>query len=173
MPRLGRLEEFDRRVVERANGACSAGWVRGLFRAASRLGDGVLWYALMIVLLLTHGAAALGPVLHMGATALAGTLLYKWLKARTSRPRPYRVHARIHAALPPLDEFSFPSGHTLHAVSFTLVASAYYPLLALPLALFTLLVAASRLVLGLHYPSDVLAGALLGAGIALVSFALV
>lgn len=173
MAPLARLEELDRRMVERANSASSIGWARGLFRAASRLGDGVFWYALMLLLLLAHGDAAVGPVLHMSATALAGTVVYKLLKAGTSRLRPYQAHARIHAAAPPLDEFSFPSGHTLHAVSFTLVASVYYPMLALPLATFTLLVAASRPVLGLHYPSDVLAGALIGAGIALASFALV
>jgi undecaprenyl-diphosphatase len=55
-------------------------------------------------------------------------------------------------------------------VAFTLVASSYYPTLAVFLVPFTLLVAASRLVLGLHYPSDVLAGAALGALIVLASF---
>ena len=68
---------------------------------------------------------------------------------------------------PPLDEFSFPSGHTLQAVGFTVVALAWYPLLAPLLLGFTALVAASRVVLGLHYPSDVLAaigiGSTLGA----------
>ncbi|HEV7631790.1 MAG TPA: phosphatase PAP2 family protein, partial [Steroidobacteraceae bacterium] len=66
----------------------------------------------------------------------------------------------------PLDRFSFPSGHTLHAVSFTLIASMAFPLLALLLVPLALLIALSRVVLGLHYPSDVLAGALLGAGVA-------
>ncbi|HYR36596.1 MAG TPA: phosphatase PAP2 family protein, partial [Burkholderiales bacterium] len=72
----------------------------------------------------------------------------------------------------PLDAFSFPSGHTLHAVAFTLVALNYYPALAPTLVAFTLLTAGSRVVLGLHYPSDVLAGAALGAGIAAASFCL-
>lgn len=61
-----------------------------------------------------------------------------------------------------LDRFSFPSGHTLHAVAFSCVALAYYPALAPLLLPFTGLVAMSRPVLGLHYPSDVLAGALIG-----------
>ena len=63
----------------------------------------------------------------------------------------------------PLDPFSFPSGHTLHAVAFTVVAATHYPPLAALLVPFTLLIAASRVVLGLHYPSDVLVGAVLGA----------
>lgn len=62
-----------------------------------------------------------------------------------------------------LDEFSFPSGHTLHAVAFSVIAIAWFPALTLPLLLFAMLVAMSRVVLGLHYPSDVLAGIALGA----------
>ncbi|HET7766673.1 MAG TPA: phosphatase PAP2 family protein, partial [Burkholderiales bacterium] len=65
----------------------------------------------------------------------------------------------------------FPSGHTLHAVAFSMVAISFYPALAWLLVPFTLLVASSRVVLGLHYPSDVLAGAALGAIIALASLA--
>lgn len=75
--------------------------------------------------------------------------------------------------MPPLDRYSFPSGHTLHAVCFTGIACAYQPLFAWVLVPFALLVALSRLVLGLHYPSDVLAGALIGGGLALSSLALV
>jgi undecaprenyl-diphosphatase len=62
----------------------------------------------------------------------------------------------------PLDHYSFPSGHTLHAVSFTVVALHYYPQLAWVLVPFTLLVAGSRVFLGLHYPSDVAAAAAIG-----------
>jgi undecaprenyl-diphosphatase len=72
----------------------------------------------------------------------------------------------------PLDAFSFPSGHTLHAVAFTLVALGYWPWLASLLVPFTLLTATSRVALGLHYPSDVIAGAALGAAIGASSLAL-
>jgi undecaprenyl-diphosphatase len=72
----------------------------------------------------------------------------------------------IRAGTPPLDRYSFPSGHTLHAVSFTAIATAHFPELGWVLVPFTVLVAASRVVLGLHYPSDVLAGAAIGAALA-------
>ena len=75
----------------------------------------------------------------------------------TRRPRPFAADLRIRAWVAPLDEYSFPSGHTLHAVSFSVVALAYYPWLAPLLLPFTAGVALSRVVLGLHYPSDVLA----------------
>lgn len=137
-----------------------------LFAVVSRLGDGVFWYGLMIALLLTRGAAAapaVGRMLLVGAICLA---LYKWLKAKTTRPRPCAQYAHIQPRVAPLDEYSFPSGHTLHAVSFTILATYECPPLVWLLLPFALLVALSRVILGLHYPSDVLAGALLGASLA-------
>ena len=88
------------------------------------------------------------------------------LKSSTTRERPYRTLRDVRAAIDPLDAFSFPSGHTLHAVAFTVVAVSAFPLLAWVFVPFTLLVALSRVVLGLHYPSDVLAGAGIGALVA-------
>jgi undecaprenyl-diphosphatase len=80
---------------------------------------------------------------------------------------------RIRAWVAPLDEFSFPSGHTLHAVAFTLVALAHYPALAWLLIPFSASVSASRVVLGLHYPSDVLAATAIGSALAGLSLWLV
>ncbi|MEW6119348.1 MAG: phosphatase PAP2 family protein [Pseudomonadota bacterium] len=144
-----------------------------LFRASSRLGDGVFWYVLMGTLLVADGLDALQAVLHMIAAGLAGTLVYKWLKGATERPRPYQVCPSICCLTAPLDRFSFPSGHTLHAVVFSIVATAYYPALGWLVWPFTALVGLSRLVLGLHYMSDVAVGALLGTGIAVLSLSLI
>jgi undecaprenyl-diphosphatase len=71
-----------------------------------------------------------------------------------------------------LDRYSFPSGHTLHAVSFTTLAVSSFPELAWLLVPFAALIAASRVVLGLHYPTDVAAGALIGATLAVLSMVL-
>jgi len=154
------------------NHAAAIPSVRALFCAASRLGDGVFWYALMAVLLAVGGRAAIPAVLHMAAVGATGVLLYKWLKSRTSRPRPYQVRTAILRGADPLDNFSFPSGHTLHAISFSILAIAYFPPTAYLVVPFAALVAASRLVLGLHYPTDVLAGAVIGAALAFGSLAL-
>jgi len=88
------------------------------------------------------------------------------------RERPFITHSAIHLAGAPLDRYSFPSGHTLHAVSFTWQACAHFPELAWVLAPLAGLIAGSRVVLGLHYPSDVLAGAALGAALAQLGLAL-
>ena len=89
------------------------------------------------------------------------------------RERPYISLAGITPGTRALDRYSFPSGHTLHAVSFTTLAVASFPELAWLLIPFAALIAASRVVLGLHYPSDVAAGALIGAALAVLSMVLV
>lgn len=169
---LHRLARREHAWLRRVNGVRLPDWTVALMRAASRLGDGVFWYVLMGSLVAWHGLAALPAVLHMIAAGLAGTLLYKWLKGATERPRPYQVCPTICCLTAPLDRFSFPSGHTLHAVVFSLVATAYYPALGWLVWPFTALVAASRLVLGLHYMSDVAVGALLGASVAALTLML-
>jgi len=170
---LQRMHQLDSNMCVAVNHTSQYKLIRNSFRLVSRLGDGVFWYGLMTALLCLKGAAALQPVLHMATIGLLGTLLYKWLKGKTLRPRPYEVRQEITLAGMPLDKFSFPSGHTLHAVIFSMIALHYYPQLALILLPFTLLVALSRVVLGLHYPSDVLAGALIGATLAALSIWLV
>jgi len=117
----------------------------------------VFWYVLMGALVLADGTDGLRASAHMAATGVVALTLYKVLKRWTRRPRPFAADLRIRAWVAPLDEYSFPSGHTLHAVSFSVVALAYYPWLAPLLLPFTAGVALSRVVLGLHYPSDVLA----------------
>lgn len=139
------------------------------FAVVSRLGDGVFWYGLMATLALLGGWHGVQAAAHMAATGVAALLLYKLLKRWTRRPRPFRACPGVIARMPPLDEFSFPSGHTLQAVGFTLVALAYYPALAPLLLSFTVLVAISRVVLGLHYPSDVLAACAIGGALGALS----
>jgi len=150
----------------RTNHWCAHRGVRALFALASRLGDGMAWYALMAGMVVFDGLHGVLAAAHLAATGGIALALYRLLKRWTKRPRPFAFDARIRAWVAPLDEFSFPSGHTLHAVAFTLVALAHYPMLAWVLVPFAATVAASRVVLGLHYPSDVLAATAIGPSIA-------
>lgn len=170
---LGYARNLDLSICQLFNRANRRRYLGRFFALISRLGDGVFWYGLMALLPLFYGMSAWQVSLQMMLTGLVCLLVYKQLKARTSRPRPFLASEAIFRTVPPLDQYSFPSGHTLHAVAFTCILFAWYPLLAWLVLPFTLLVAASRLVLGLHYPSDVLAGAVIGGGIAWLSLLLV
>jgi undecaprenyl-diphosphatase len=139
--------------------------IKRFFALISRLGDGVFWYSLMLMMAVLDYPAGSMAAVHMGMAALAGFIMYKIMKRHMVRQRPSMTWAQIHRGTPPLDLYSFPSGHTLHAVSFTIIAVAYYPGMMTVLLPLTILIALSRVVLGLHYPTDVFAGALIGAGL--------
>ena len=147
--------------------------VRTYFRFVSRLGDGSFWFALLAIIAFCDGWRGLGAATHMAIVGGVAALMYRRLKRWARRPRPFAADVRIQAWIAPLDEYSFPSGHTLHAVSFSLVALAYYPALAWLLLPFTFSVAVSRVVLGMHYPSDVFAASLIGSLLAATSLWLV
>jgi len=169
------FERFDQaelrfcRYLNRSSGSAA---VRQVFRAVSWLGDGWFWYALLLGLPMIYGHHGLVVAIQMALTGAVGVLVYKGIKTRAVRERPYITHSAIQAASVPLDRYSFPSGHTLHAISFTLLLAGYFPEWTAALATFALLVALSRVILGLHYPTDVAAGALLGGGLGMSSLEL-
>ena len=155
-----RADRVERHVCLVANSFCDRRAIRFVFRSVSRLGDGWLWYVLIAAmpLLLDHHHPAIGLLISMQMliSGLCGVILYKSLKLTLVRERPFIGSLGIECVMPPLDKYSFPSGHTLHAVLFTTIACHNIPELALLLVPLTVLIAASRVILGLHYPSDVI-----------------
>lgn len=169
---FARLDRLEVRLCVPVNFAGRYPLVRAYFAAISRLGDGVAWYTLLAILPLLFGSSAILPGLQMVMTGLVGVATYKLLKQRLVRERPFHSHHGVLALVTPLDRYSFPSGHTLHAVSFTVMLAHYYPQLIWLVVPFAVSVAVSRVVLGLHYPTDVLAGGLLGWLLASASLAI-
>ena len=167
-----RMDHAEQALCLRVNRGCRRPVVRAFFTAVSRAGDGVLWYALMAAVAVLDPGAGWHNAVMMAITGAIGAALYKLLKTRLVRERPFISHAGILCGTTPLDRYSFPSGHTLHAVSFTILAGAHYPWVLPALVPLALVMAASRVVLGLHYPSDVAAGAIIGAALATTSLAI-
>jgi undecaprenyl-diphosphatase len=166
-----RADIYDRRLCVQLNSASRSTYVRSFFNVISRLGDGIFWYSLTAFLVFIHSHQGQGMLegLHILLTALAGVIIYKYLKTKLVRERPFVNNAIIQQAAPTLDRYSFPSGHTLHAFSFSIMFSYYLPELIPVVWAFTFLVSLSRIILGLHYPTDVVAGALIGSTLALFS----
>jgi undecaprenyl-diphosphatase len=155
----------DRRIMLRVNRWRAPTWVQRWMVFASRGGDGWLWSAVGLVLLL-FGGPRRSEALRAGfvATAVSQAAFFV-MKRCFGRERPCATEPHCWATLLPPDRFSFPSGHTMTAFAITFALGSYYPNLLAGLIFCAISVAASRVMLGLHYLSDVVAGMVVGSAI--------
>ncbi len=158
----GFIERRDHRVMRRMNRWRAPRWIRYWMIAATRMGDGWLWYGLGIMLLLYGGPQRFAAIGAAGAAGVGGVFVFKVLKRLSHRPRPCQLEPHCWSMVLPPDKFSFPSGHTMSAFSIALVVSYSYPSLEGTLFFLAFSIAVSRVVLGMHFLSDVLAGIVLG-----------
>ncbi len=135
-------------------------------RAFSRSGDGLMQVLLPSLILLIDREH--GPYLFV-LTAIAFSIerpLYWILKNTCQRKRPPEAIPSFHSVITASDRFSFPSGHTCGAFLLAGLVTIYFPTLAVPMYLWASCVGVSRVVLGVHFPTDILAGAAIGSSIA-------
>lgn len=124
----------------------------------TRVGDGVPWFILCVLFLAINIYAGLALTI----SSIIQVLLQVIAKRIFNRERPYEKYDDISHAMAPPDKFSFPSGHTAGAFTIAFVFYYFFPILFVPMLVIASLIAFSRIYLGLHYPSDVLAGILIG-----------
>ena len=159
---LGFVTEQDARLMLRVGRWRPRRWVRWWMIAATRGGDGWLWWAQAAVLLIAGGKQRFAALASAAIACGLGIEAFLLLKRLIGRRRPSARDRYNWVRLLPPDEFSFPSGHTMVAFAFAFSVGQFYPDL-LPWFLFCAIsVAASRIVLGMHFLSDVLAGCVIG-----------
>ena len=136
----------------------------------------VVWPAVVIALFYRLRAHALKPLLMVAlAVGLADGIGYRVIKSRVSRPRPFENPAvsgwvrRVGQA----HGSSFPSNHAANSAAAAGVLGCYFTRRRKYFVTLAILVAASRVALGVHYPTDVLAGLALGATVAFFVNALI
>jgi len=159
------ISKRDHGLMKRVNRWSPPSWVRLWMICATRGGDGWLWYGLGIALSILgghRGRVAAGAMILAGATSITAFLC---MKRVAKRPRPCHVEPHSWAKLLPPDQFSFPSGHTMTAFAVSLPVAALFPHLAAAVYFAAASIAISRILLGMHFLSDVVAGALVGSAV--------
>lgn len=164
------ITKSDYSVMRRANNWEAPRWVRLYSISATRGGDGWLWYAMGLAILILGGKSRFEAVGAAGLSSVLSILLFQWLKRLTGRRRPCHIQPHCWATLLPPDQFSFPSGHTMTAFAVAIPLLLFYPSLTIGLLFCALSIAMSRILLGMHFLSDVVAGAMIGTAIGYLGF---
>lgn len=163
---LDSLSAWEINMVGRICGPTRHRQVARMAATISWLGNGLI-YALigLPILLLVPGSAR--AVLAGSVALLIAHLIYPWLKLACARERPYTANSELQPLIKTLDRLSFPSGHVMSlsaaCMPLLLVFPAFWP----AAGGLWLAMGWSRIACAHHYPSDVLAGTAIGAGIAM------
>ncbi len=170
---IERMSAFDARalrwVTTHPNAPVAARWARQI----SRLGDGPAYAVMGGALALFGGDTGKLFLMYALAAFLIELPLYLLLKNTIRRSRPADAHACVYAFIQPSDKFSFPSGHTAGAFVMAALLSTFYPMAALIAYPLALLIGASRVSLGVHFPTDIAAGAALGTACAMLALIII
>jgi undecaprenyl-diphosphatase len=164
---VGRL---DRAVYDAVDGTPTPSLDRGMAVLTNAANYSRLWLGVAATIAAVGGPrgrrAAVSGLVALGTTSAVANLAVKPLARRS---RPDRVPALRHESVRMPESTSFPSGHTASAFAFALGVAGEVPLLAVPLVPVATAVGYSRVHSGVHFPGDVLAGAVLGSVVGLVS----
>jgi len=155
----------DHGLMRRIHGWQAPRWFRIWMLAATRGGDGWLWIPVCVAALVAGGRNSVAAVAAAGSATAAGAASFLVLKRFTNRRRPCDIQPHCWSEMLPPDQFSFPSGHTITSFATATSLALFYEAWAAPLLVCAASVALSRVVLGMHFLSDVAAGAILGAAL--------
>lgn len=135
--------------------------VRPFAVAINRLSNGILYVLIGVLFWLAFGAAS--AVFAAVAALALGHIVYPVIKRHYRRRRPFHFDQSVPSLLPPLDEYSFPSGHMMSCVAVSVPLCVAVPAMVPGSIVLMVLVGWARLAAGHHYPTDLAGGGMLGA----------
>jgi len=156
------LEAGDLKLMRRVHRWRAPRWIRIWMICATRGGDGWIWYAMAAIVAEFGGPERFLAIACAALSAAIGIALFLTLKERIGRRRPCALEPHCWSKLLPPDQFSFPSGHTITAFAVSTSLISFYPGLAAGLLFCACSIGLSRILLGMHFLTDVLAGAAIG-----------
>jgi undecaprenyl-diphosphatase len=148
-------------------------WLQWWMIAATRCGDGWLWAVYAVAIVFSGEPDRFEAVAASGLAVMSGILLFRAIKRKVGRKRPCHLEQHCWSKLLPPDQFSFPSGHTITAFAVAVSLGWFFPSLRPWLLFSATSVAASRILLGMHFLTDVLAGCAIGSGLGYLAVHLV
>jgi undecaprenyl-diphosphatase len=164
------LSAPDHEVMRRVNRWRAPRWVRWWMLLATRAGDGWLWALAGIAVLLSSDVMRFRAVEAAGFAVAAGIVIFHCVKRVFRRRRPQDIEPHCWAKTVTRDKFSFPSGHSTTAFAVAIALGSFYPEIKPVLLVLAANVAVSRVVIGMHFVSDVLVGSGMGALLGYVAF---
>ena len=167
------IQARDHQVMRKVHRWRPPRWLRFWMVASTRLGDGWIWYSVGIAVLLFGGDMRFLAFAASASAEAATVVLFRFLKKASKRKRPCQLESHCWANILPPDQFSFPSGHAMSAFAIAVPLCIFYPQLQAALFALAISIAISRVILGMHFVSDVVVGSLLGAGLGYGAYLLV
>jgi undecaprenyl-diphosphatase len=169
---LGYIEQRDLRLMRRLHRWRAPRVIRVFMLMMSRLGNGWLWYSLGIFILICGGQNRYRAFFAGALAALVAILIFQRVKPLSRRRRPCEIEPHCWAAIAPPDRFSFPSGHAMTSFAIAVAVGSFYPQCQPCLLTVAALIAVSRVIVGMHFLTDIVAGAAMGTLIGYLSVGL-
>lgn len=160
----------DEKILHVINNKIKCGFLDTIMPYVSKLG-GAIFVALLPITLMILGE---GKIRLIGAeifeSLFISHLVVRIIKRTFMRVRPYDALEQVYIFGNKLRDYSFPSGHTTASFSIATIVILNVSYLMMPMILFASLVGVSRIYIGVHYPSDVIVGAVLGTVTSMITY---
>jgi undecaprenyl-diphosphatase len=160
----------DRNLMRRVNRWRAPRWFRWWMLLATRAGDGWLWGMVGVAVLLSSDVMRFRAIEAAACAVTAGILMFHKVKRVFCRARPRDIEPHCWCHIVTRDMFSFPSGHSTTAFAVAVSLGSFYPETMPLLLALAANVALSRIVVGMHFLSDVLVGSGMGAVLGYAAF---